>query len=283
LRKNNSGYDLNQLLIGSEGTLGIITAATLKLMPKPARVETALVTFPNPQKAIEALSILREATGDRLAAFEIMPRVAIECAVKFIANQRDPFPTPHPWVALVETHEAMADNGILEKALEILMEKKIAADAALAQSESQIKSFWGLREAIVEAQKYLGGSLKHDLSIPIGKTAEFIEKGAKLVESRVPGTRIYSFGHIGDGNIHFNLGQPEGMDKEKFLSYRTEISSLLNDLVLSLGGAISAEHGIGRFYRDEFLRVTPAVPVAIMQKIKHALDPQNILNPGVMV
>jgi FAD/FMN-containing dehydrogenase len=283
LRKNNSGYDLKQLLIGSEGTLGIITAAALKLMPKPARIETALVTFPNPQKAIEALSILREATGDRLAAFEIMPRVAIESAVKFIPGQRDPFPTPHPWVALVETHEATADNGILQKALEILMDKNIAADAALAQSESQIKSFWGLREAIVEAQKYLGGSLKHDLSVPIGKTAEFIEKGARLVESRVPGTKIYSFGHIGDGNIHFNLGQPEGMTKEQFTAHREELATALNDLVLSLGGAISAEHGIGRFYRDEFLRITHPVSLALMRKIKSALDPHNILNPGVMV
>jgi FAD/FMN-containing dehydrogenase len=283
LRKNNSGYDLKQLLIGSEGTLGIITAAALKLMPKPARVETALIAFPNPHKAIEALAILREATGDRLAAFEIMPRIAIESAAKFISGQRDPFSTPHPWIALVETHEAMTDNGILEKALEILMEKSIAEDAAFAQSEAQIKSFWSLREAIVEAQKHLGGSLKHDLSVPVGKTAEFIEKGAKLVESRVPGTKIYSFGHIGDGNIHFNLGQPESMDKEKFLSHREEIASMLNDLVLSLGGAISAEHGIGRFYRDEFLRITHPVPLALMRKIKSALDPDNILNPGVMV
>jgi FAD/FMN-containing dehydrogenase len=283
LRKNNSGYDLKQLLIGSEGTLGIITAATLKLMPKPARVETALIAFSNPSKAIEALGILREATGDRLAAFEIMPRVAIESAVKFISGQRDPFPTPHPWIALVETHEATADNGILETALGLLMDKNLAEDAALAQSEAQIKSFWGLREAIVEAQKYLGASLKHDLSVPVGKTAEFIEKGAKLVEARVPGTKIYSFGHIGDGNIHFNLGQPEGMDKEKFLVHREEIASLLNDLVLGLGGAISAEHGIGRFYRDEFHRTAAPVSLALMRKIKSAWDPHNILNPGVMV
>jgi FAD/FMN-containing dehydrogenase len=277
LRKNNTGYDLKQLLAGSEGTLGIITAATLKLLPKPQKIETALIALTSPEQAIKALGVLREATGDHLAAFELMPRIAIESAVKFV-NQREPFASASPWVALVETHD-----GALEPALARLMEKNLAADAVLAQSEAQKRSFWALREAIVEAQKHLGASLKHDLAVPVGKIAEFIAKGADVVEKTIPGTRVYAFGHVGDGNIHFNLSQPEAMNKDAFTAKREVMAAALHDLVLTLGGSISAEHGIGRFKREEFLRTTEPTQIAAMRKIKAALDPENILNPGVLV
>jgi FAD/FMN-containing dehydrogenase len=281
LRKNNSGYDIKQLLIGSEGTLGVITAATLKLYPIP-KTEAAMIALPNIEAAIKALGILREATGDRLAAFEMMPRLAIESAIKHIPNQRDPFIQPAPWVAMIETHEASGSSA-MESALAQLISKNIAGNAVLAQNEAQIKSFWALREAVVEAQKHLGASLKHDLSVPVGRIAEFITKGTALVEKAIPGIRVYAFGHVGDGNIHFNLSAPEGMAADAFTAQREAIASKLHDLVLSLGGAISAEHGIGRFKREEFLRTAPPEQIEAMRKIKRALDPHNIFNPGVIV
>ncbi|MBI3419886.1 MAG: FAD-binding oxidoreductase [Proteobacteria bacterium] len=281
LRKNNSGYDLKQLLIGSEGTLGIITAARLKLLPKPNLVEAALVALPDVKSAITALGVLREATADRLSAFELMPRLAIDSAVRFL-NKREPFDKTYPWYALVETHDS-GGSGTLEKALEILFGKNLALDATVAQNQAQHRAFWNLREGIVEAQKSLGASLKHDLAAPVGRIAELIEKGSAVVEKTIPGTRIYAFGHAGDGNIHFNLSPPEGMSKEAFLAKREEMAARLNDLVLALGGSISAEHGIGRFYRDEFLRTGDPLQIALMRKIKAAFDPQNILNPGVLL
>ncbi len=282
VRKNNSGYDLKQLLIGSEGTLGVITAATLKLWPQPEKLEAALIALPNPAAAITALGVLREATGDRLSAFELMPRVAIESAVKFIPRQREPFAQPHPWIALIETHEAKG-HSTLESAVARLIERNICPDAVLAQNTAQVKGFWELREAIVEAQKHLGISFKHDVSVPVGRIPEFMEKGSKLVEKQIPGTVIYAFGHAGDGNIHFNLGQPKGMAAEEFTAKREPIAAAIHDLVLSLGGAISAEHGIGRFKREEFLRTTPREQVEAMRAVKRALDPQDIFNPGAVI
>jgi FAD/FMN-containing dehydrogenase len=283
LRKNNSGYDLKQLMIGSEGTLGIITAASLKLFPKPTLRETAILALESPQKAIEALGLLRAATQDTLAAFEIMPRLAIETAAAHVPNVRDPFAKSYPWYALVETHETGSDgNGLLAQALAPLIEKTVVHDAALAQNLAQTKALWDIREGIVAAQKRLGASLKHDFSVPVSQVPALIAQGSALVQKLIPGIRVYSFGHAGDGNIHFNLSQPEGMEPMRFTDKREDVAKALHDLVVSLGGSISAEHGIGRFKRAEFLRIAPPEEIAAMRKIKQALDPENILNPGII-
>jgi FAD/FMN-containing dehydrogenase len=280
LRKNNSGYDLKQLLIGSEGTLGVITAVCLKLLPKPAERKTAMIALASPEAAIEALSALREKTGDTIAAFELIPAIAIDSAVKYLGQKR-PFAKDHPWAALAETHESSEDNRF-EAALAQLIEQGTLLDAALAKNLGEAKAFWTLREAIVEAQKKLGASLKHDIAVPVGQMARFIAEGSKLVEKTIPRTRVYAFGHVGDGNIHFNLSQSEGANEAAFVAKRDAMATALHDLALKLGGSISAEHGIGRFKRAELLRTAAPEEIEAMRKIKRALDPDNILNPGVI-
>lgn len=279
LRKNNAGYDLKQLLIGSEGTLGIITAATLKLLPKPQRTETALIALNNPSQAIEVLGKLRAATEDTLAAFELMPRISIDAAVKH-CNQRDPFDSP--WTALIETHATSGRSTNLQAVLEELLNVGAIQNAIVAENIAQNHSFWALREAIVEAQSHLGASLKHDISLPVSKIARCIEQGSALVIKLIPGARPYTFGHVGDGNIHFNISQPEGMDKEAFTAKRDGVASILHDLVISLGGSISAEHGIGRFKKSEFHRTIAPTELELMRSIKKAIDPKGIMNPGVL-
>ncbi|MBY0428851.1 MAG: FAD-binding oxidoreductase, partial [Alphaproteobacteria bacterium] len=279
LRKNNAGYDLKQLLIGSEGTLGIITAATLKLLPKPQRTETALIALQSPEQAIEVLGKLRAATEDTLAAFELMPRIAIDAAVEY-CHQRMPFDSP--WYALIETHATTDNSANLQSALEALLGGNLIQDAVVSESIAQNRSFWALREAIVAAQSHLGASLKHDISLPVSKIAQCIEQGSNLVGKLISGARPYSFGHVGDGNIHFNISQPEGTDKEAFVSKRDTVASALHDLVISLGGSISAEHGIGRFKRAEFHRTIAPTELELMRSIKKAIDPKGIMNPGVL-
>lgn len=283
LRKNNSGYDLKQLLIGSEGTLGIITAATLKLLPKPERVETALIALASPQAAIDVLGKLRSASQDTLAAFELMPRLAIDSAVKH-CNARTPFDDAdnYEWIALIETHVTSAGGESLSSILEPFLEKSLIQNAAIAESIAQNREFWALREAIVEAQNRMGASLKHDISIPISQMPACIDQGSRLVEKLVPGARPYTFGHIGDGNIHFNISQPEGSDKDAFIAKRELVASALHDLVISIGGSISAEHGIGRFKKAEFHRTISPIELQTMRSIKQTLDPKGIMNPGVL-
>lgn len=284
LHKNNSGYDLKQFFIGCEGTLGVITAATLRLYPKPTQIETALVALPSAAKAIQLLGILRAETQDALAAFELMPALAIETASRYVEGVRAPFTQSYPWVALIETHETSTPHGsILEGILAMLAEKGLLLDAVLAQSVQQQKAFWTLREAVVEGQKHLGASLKHDLSVPVGNIPALISAGSALAETLIPGVRPYTFGHVGDGNIHFNLSQPEGMDTNAFLEKREKMAGALHDLTLSLGGSISAEHGIGRFKRAEFHRTASEAELMLMRKIKASLDPHGIMNPGVML
>ncbi len=279
LRKNNAGYDLKQLLIGSEGTLGIITAATLKLLPKPERIETALIALTSPNQAIEVLGKLRSASEDTLAAFELMPRIAIDAAVKF-CHQRNPFQAD--WIALIETHSTSGRSENLQAVLGELLEANLIQNAVVSESIAQNRSFWALREAVVAAQQHLGASLKHDISLPIGRIADCIEQGSALVERIVPTARPYTFGHVGDGNIHFNISQPEAMDKNVFIALRETIASALHDLVISLGGSISAEHGIGRFKKTEFHRTVSPIELQMMQRIKATLDPKGIMNPGVL-
>ncbi len=285
LRKNNAGYDLKQLLIGSEGTLGIITAATLKLHPKPQRIDTALIALSNPEQAITVLGELHAAAGNTLAAFELMPRIAIDAAVTH-CHQHQPFEfTPlnnTQWVALIETHAASGHGQSLEGILTQLLESQHIQNAVVAESIAQHRAFWALREAVVEAQQHLGASIKHDISLPISNMPECIKRGIALVATIIPNARPYAFGHVGDGNIHFNISQPEAMDKDAFTSMRERVATALHDLVISLGGSISAEHGIGRFKKSEFHRTCSPVELQIMRDIKKAIDPQGIMNPGVL-
>ena len=290
-RINISGADATGMKASASGNIltltlpanSSITAAALKLLPKPVQVETALIALESPARAIEVLGALRAATEDTLAAFELMPRIAIEAAVTHVSGQRDPFGAPYPWYALLETHETAENGGnILETILAGFIEKGLIADAAVAQNQAQARAFWSLREAIVEAQRHLGASLKHDLAVPVGRMAAFIEKGSQIATQHIPGVKIYAFGHVGDGNVHFNLGQPDTMDTNTFTAKRESMAALLHDVTREFGGAISAEHGIGRFKRAEFHRTVDPAELGMMKKMKLALDPNNLLNPGVL-
>lgn len=284
LRKNNTGYDLKQLLIGSEGTLGIITAASLMLMPRPHHIETAFLAFETPEKAIAALSELRSRSEDTLAVFELLPQIAIESAVKFSHGIQPPFAQSYPWAALIETHGLNAEaQPFLMPLLEALLEKELIVDATPAASLAQAEQFWRLREAVVAVQKRLGASLKHDLAVPIGNIPRLLEEGDAVVQHLIPGARLYAFGHAGDGNLHFNISQPEGMASAAFTEKRGALAAALHDCALSLGGAISAEHGIGRFKRDEFHRTASPETLSLVRSVKAALDPMDIMNPGVLV
>ncbi|WP_207481675.1 FAD-binding oxidoreductase [Arenibaculum pallidiluteum] len=286
LRKNNTGYDLKDLFIGSEGTLGVITAATLKLFPRPRRREVALLGVPSPDAAIELLSILRAATSDALTAFELMPRNGIDFALRHVTGTIDPLQGRHPWYVLLEVASGTDDETLretLETALGEAVEAGLVEDAVLAASDEQSKRLWFIREAIVEAQKHEGGSIKHDISIPVSRVAEFIARGTELVEALVPGIRPVPFGHVGDGNIHFNLTQPEGADTAAYLARWDEINRAVHDLVLELGGSISAEHGIGTFKTAELARVKSPLELELMRRLKAAIDPAGLMNPGKLL
>ncbi|QQP87824.1 FAD-binding oxidoreductase [Skermanella sp. TT6] len=283
LRKNNTGYDLKHLFIGAEGTLGIVTAAVLKLFPRPKQVETGFLAVRDPDAAIELLASLRSASGDSLSAFELMPRIAIDFALKHVAGTVDPLEESHPWYVLLEFAtgsggEAFRDT--IEATLGEAMEAGLVMDAVLASSESQAKQLWFIREAIVEAQKYAGGSIKHDISIPVSCVGTFIREATEAVERTIPGARPVPFGHVGDGNIHFNVTQPEGADTESYLAQWDKLNTVVHDIVLGMDGSISAEHGIGTFKRDELKRVKSPVELELMRKVKAALDPKGLMNPG---
>jgi FAD/FMN-containing dehydrogenase len=283
LRKNNTGYDLKHLFIGSEGTLGIITGAVLKLFPRPRQVETVFAAIRDPAASIELLARLRDATGDAITAFELIPRIAIDFALRHVAGTIDPLADRHDWYLLIELSSGTQNDAfrdMAENALGEAMEAELVLDATLAASDTQAKQLWFVREAIVEAQKYEGGSIKHDISIPVSRVADFIDAATRAVEASVPGIRPVAFGHVGDGNIHFNLTQPEGADTAAYLARWDEIGEVVYDVVLAMDGSISAEHGIGTFKRDELKRVKAPTEMDLMHRIKAALDPLGIMNPG---
>jgi FAD/FMN-containing dehydrogenase len=283
LRKNNTGYDLKHLFIGAEGTLGIVTAAVLKLFPCPKQVETGFLAVRDPDAAIELLASLRSASGDSLSAFELMPRIALDFALKHVAGTIDPLSEPYPWYVLLELSTGTGGDAFretIEEALGEAMEAGLVQDATLASSEAQAKQLWFIREAIVEAQKYEGGSIKHDISIPVSSVGTFIAKATEAVERTIPGARSVPFGHVGDGNIHFNVNQPVGADTEEYLAQWDKLNEVVHDIVLSMDGSISAEHGIGTFKREELSRVKSPIELGLMRRVKAALDPQGLLNPG---
>ncbi len=283
LRKDNTGYDLKQLFIGGEGTLGIITAAVLKLYPRPRETVTAFAAVRDPAAATELLARLRGATGDAISTFELIPRRGLDFALKHVPGIRDPLGAPHGWYVLIELHGGVSGQGLadsLETALAEGYEAGLVADAALAANAAQGQDFRRIREAIVEAQKHEGGSIKHDVSVPVSQVAPFIARATELVEKMIPGIRPVPFGHLGDGNIHFNLSQPEGADREAFLARWDEVNRAVHDIVVELGGSISAEHGIGQLKIAENARFKPPVELEMMRAVKTALDPQGLMNPG---
>jgi FAD/FMN-containing dehydrogenase len=281
LRKDNTGYDLKQLFIGAEGTLGVITAAVLKLFPRPEVRATAFVAVPSPAAAVALLARMQTATGGLVAAFEIMPRLGIELVVAHMPGARDPLSKASPWYVLVEaTGAAKFDmNAVFETAL-ASAGSDIVTDAAIATSEAQRAAFWTLRETMSEAQKREGASIKHDISVPVGAIPDFLTKATEAVLKALPGARPVSFGHIGDGNIHFNFSAPTGGDAEAFLARWEDIQRIVHDIVHGFGGSISAEHGIGVQKRDQLARYKSAVEMDLMRALKRTLDPKNILNPG---
>lgn len=283
LRKNNTGYDLKHLFIGAEGTLGFITAAVLKLFPRPKQVETGFLAVRDPDAAIELLASLRSASGDSLSAFELMPRIALDFALKHVAGTIDPLSEPFPWYVLLELSTGTGGDAFretIEAALGEAMEAGLVQDATLASSEAQAKQLWFIREAIVEAQKYEGGSIKHDISIPVSSVGSFIAQATEAVERTIPGARPVPFGHVGDGNIHFNVNQPVDADTETYLAQWDKLNEVVHDIVLSMDGSISAEHGIGTFKREELQRVKSPVELDLMRRIKATLDPKGLMNPG---
>jgi D-lactate dehydrogenase (cytochrome) len=286
LRKDNTGYDLKQLFIGAEGTLGVITAAVLKLFPLPRDVQTAFVAIRDLDAAIGLLAAAREASGDAVTSMELIPRLSLEFACRHVNGVADPLNEPHENYLLVEFSGARPDGGMAENMtafLEGAFEDGLVLDAAIAQSEAQRGDLWRIREAIVEAQKFEGGSIKHDIAVPVDKSPEFIRRAVAAVTAAMPGIRPLPFGHIGDGNIHFNLSQPPGMDMDEYLSHWAEMNRIVHDIVAELDGSISAEHGLGRLKREEITRYKSALEIELMRKVKAALDPQGIMNPGKVV
>ncbi|HEX3808701.1 MAG TPA: FAD-binding oxidoreductase [Rhizomicrobium sp.] len=282
LRKDNTGYDLKQLFIGAEGTLGIVTAAALKLFPKPAAYVTAMVALPSPAAAIALLTDLQHATGGLLSAFEIIPRIGMELVTAHIPGSSDPFAAPSPWYALVEASvpEGLDLRASIERQLGKSIEAGRATDAVIAASEAQRKSLWRLRENMSEAQKLEGASIKHDVSVPVARIPDFLQAASSGVQQIVPGARVVAFGHAGDGNIHFNISVPKGGDGKAFLAKWEAVSRGVHDIVNDMGGSISAEHGLGAMKHNEIARYKSKDELAAMRTIKRALDPNNILNPG---
>jgi FAD/FMN-containing dehydrogenase len=283
LRKDNTGYDVKSLFIGAEGTLGVITAASLKLFPLPADTATALVGVDSPQHALDLLGLLRKAAGDQATTFELMPQLAVELTVKHIAGVADPQDMGTAWYLLIElTSPNPRQNlaGLLADELHQAAADGIVKDAMIATSIAQALAMWKLRESIPEAQRHHGASLKHDISVPVSSVPKLIEEGSALVRRLVPEGEVVSYGHLGDGNLHFNVSQRPGTDKTAFLQRGGPLEHAVFDLVGSLGGSISAEHGIGRLKAAEFAGRADPVELAVMHDLKRALDPKGILNPG---
>jgi FAD/FMN-containing dehydrogenase len=286
LRKDNTGYDLKQLFIGAEGTLGIITAAVLRLYPRPKETATAFAAVRDVAAAVALLGRVRAATGEAVTSFELIPRLALDFALAHVAGIQDPLGRRHDWYVLLELSAGAGDQGLgaaLETVLAAAHGDGLVADAAIAASGAQAQAFWRIREGIVEAQKFEGGSIKHDIAVPISAITAFIERASQAVAALVPGTRPLPFGHIGDGNIHFNLSQPEGADADAFLARWDEVRDVVYDIVVDLNGSISAEHGIGQANLEPNLRTKSEVEIDLMRKVKAALDPENLMNPGKVV
>jgi len=283
LRKDNTGYDVKSLFIGAEGTLGLITAASLKLFPLSADTATALVGIDSPRHALELLARLRGAAGDQVSSFELMPRIAVQMTVQSVPGAANPLDFDCAWYLLIELGSPNPNQNLtalLTQELEEAAASGTVKDAMLASSLAQAQAMWKLRESIPEAQRRHGASIKHDVSVPVSAIPTLIEKGTALINELAPDGDVVSYGHAGDGNLHFNVSQKPGTEPAAFTGRTHALERAMFDLVESLGGSISAEHGIGRLKAAEFARRADPVELRVMHLLKSALDPKGIMNPG---
>ncbi|MDX2145544.1 MAG: FAD-binding oxidoreductase [Rhodospirillaceae bacterium] len=286
LGKDNTGYALRHLFVGAEGTLGIITGAVLKLFPRPKETATALCALRELGAVTQLLSQARALSGDSVTAFELIPRIGLEMCAKHIAGCGDPFGAKHDWYVLIEFSTSRPGSGLrgtFDKLLETAFESGIVTDAVVAESQEQAKKLWRLRESLPEAQKHEGGSIKHDVSVPVSLVPKFIAEAAQAVTTKFPGCRPVPFGHVGDGNVHFNVSQPVGRDKAAYLAQWEAMNRVVHDMVVGMNGSISAEHGIGLLKIEEMKHYKDPVELDLMRKLKRALDPANLMNPGKVV
>jgi len=286
LRKDNTGYDLKQWFLGAEGTLGIITAAVLKLYPLPRETCTAMITFKDAASATALLARLREDSGDAVTSFEYINRQCLDLVFRHMHGLQDPFDHRYEHYALVELAASRVDAGlnqILESVCASGLESGELLDAVVASSEAQRAQLWGLREAIPEAQKHAGACIKHDVSVSVSRVPEFLHKGTRLLNDAMPEAPVIAFGHMGDGNVHFNLQQPEGDDPKEFLSQAPHITKMIHDLAAELEGSFSAEHGIGKLKREDLYGYKSKVDLDLMRALKNAIDPKGIMNPGKVI
>ena len=282
LKKDNTGYDLKNLFVGAEGTLGVITAAVLRLVPRPNAVETAFVGLPSAQAALSLFGIANENAAGGVTSFELMTRLGLEMVFRHAAGCRDPLQKAYPWYVLIEL-SSQGKTGLRDVLEEILAEglkRGLILDAAIADSLEQSKAFWRLREMFGEVQRHEGGSIKHDVSVPVAAVPDFIAEANAAVAALIPEARPVPFGHLGDGNVHYNVSQPLGADRKEFLARWDEVNTAVFAVVKKFGGSISAEHGVGVMKRDLLPSVKDPVALDLMRRIKHLLDPNNILNPG---
>lgn len=286
LKKDNRGYDLNQLLIGAEGTLGVVTAASLKLVPAVYARAVAWVGLASPHAALDLLRVLEAAT-DMVEGFEVIPARSLAAVLRHIPGTRAPLAGDHPWHVLIEAVAASADqespSALLERLLSSALDRGLVADATVAASEAHAEAFWKLRESISEAERAGGPALQHDISVPVAGMPDFMIDGAKAVEARFPGVSAGAFGHLGDGNVHFHVRAPAGSSADWVKTNADMISPFVHDLVVAAGGSISAEHGIGQMKRDELARLSTPARMYALKAIKHAFDPRNLFNPGKLV
>lgn len=283
LRKNNTGYDLRNLFMGAEGTLGIITAATLKLFPLPRTRVTALVALDDPAAAVNLLSQLRSGGSDALATFELMPRTALQLVFEHVHGLNDPFDAIHPWYVLLEATTGQQTDRLNEEMMASLgdaLEQGLVRDVLLAQNSQQRETFWRIRESIPEAQVRAGGSIKHDVSVTISDLPRFIDAGMALCRQIAPEGLLVVYGHLGDGSLHFNINTPPQGDRKVFFGKTAALNHAMHELIAAYRGSISAEHGIGQLKRDELAHYKNPVALAVMKSVKQALDPHGIMNPG---
>ncbi|MFS2002179.1 FAD-binding oxidoreductase [Duganella sp. CT11-25] len=286
LRKDNTGYDLRDLFIGAEGTLGIITGAVLKLYPQPKASITALAAVPSPAAAQQLLVLMQDHCGSSLTGFELMSRFCLDLVAREFPQLPKPFAMPHPQYVLLELSSSESEEhavGLLERSIGAALERDVIADAVVATSVAQSAGLWQLREHIPLAQAKAGKNIKHDISLPVSRIADFIAVTGPQLEAAFPGCQLVCFGHLGDGNLHYNVAPPDGISNEAFLVNQDKVNRVVHDSVVSFGGSISAEHGIGALKRDELAHYKPAVELNMMRAIKAALDPLGIMNPGKVI
>jgi len=283
LRKDNTGYDLKHLFVGGEGTLGIISAAVLKLFPLPATRAVAWAAAPSAEAAVQLLGRVKGGGGERLVAFELISRATLDVVLEHIPGAQDPLPQASPWVVLFELADSDPEadlNGLIEKILEPALEAEEVLDAAIAHSEAQIEALWALRENASEAQKRQGVSIKHDISVPVSRIPEFLARADAGLQQAFPGIRIVAFGHVGDGNLHYNCSMADAAANKDLVAHTEAVNRVVHDIVASLDGSISAEHGLGQLKREEITRYKAPLELELMRSIKQVFDPKGLMNPG---